>query len=116
MLREKQKIWRRLNLLADIILTFAALTIMILLFHPDLSAVSAELIFGITLVRQLVAADGGLVVNVTIAISHTVLINIVVVDVRLSHRVGASEYPGLIDLKKVVIVARVIGLAGQGAQ
>lgn len=45
MLRDRQHIWRRLNLLGDIILTYVALLAVILLFNPDLGAYSTGLLF-----------------------------------------------------------------------
>ena len=45
MLRDRQHVWRRLNLLGDILLTYAALLTAILLFDPDLSAFGTGLLF-----------------------------------------------------------------------
>jgi len=45
MLRDRQHTWRRLNLLGDIILTYAALLTVILIFNPDLGAYSTGLLF-----------------------------------------------------------------------
>jgi exopolysaccharide biosynthesis polyprenyl glycosylphosphotransferase len=45
MLRERQHIWRRLNFLGDIILTYAALLIVILLYNPGLDAYDTGLLF-----------------------------------------------------------------------
>ncbi len=49
MLRDRQKTWRRINLLGDILLTHAALLTMILAYKPDLSAQFTGLLFIITL-------------------------------------------------------------------
>lgn len=45
MLRERQHIWRRLNFLADIILTYATLLTVILLYDPSLGAYDTGLLF-----------------------------------------------------------------------
>jgi len=45
MLRDRQNVWRRLNLLGDLILTHTALLGMILVFSPEQGAYDAELLF-----------------------------------------------------------------------
>jgi exopolysaccharide biosynthesis polyprenyl glycosylphosphotransferase len=49
MLRDRQQIWRRLNLLGDILLTYAALLAMILVFKPELNPLTTGLMFISTL-------------------------------------------------------------------
>ena len=58
MLRDRQKIWRRINLLGDIILTHAALLVMILAYKPELSAEFTGLLFIITLLVWTVSFYG----------------------------------------------------------
>jgi exopolysaccharide biosynthesis polyprenyl glycosylphosphotransferase len=47
MLRDRQHIWRRLNLLGDIILTYVALLAVILLYDPELGAYETGLLFAV---------------------------------------------------------------------
>jgi len=48
MLRDRQNVWRRLNLLGDLILTHTALLAMILIFSPEHGAYATGLLFIIT--------------------------------------------------------------------
>jgi len=48
MLRDRQNVWRRLNLLGDLILTHTALLVMILIFSPEHGAYATGLLFIIT--------------------------------------------------------------------
>ena len=44
MLRDRQKIWRRLNLLGDIVLTYGALLVSMAVFRPPLSPADISLL------------------------------------------------------------------------
>ena len=50
MLRDRQKTWRRINLLGDLILTFAALQVALMVFRPELDSFQTTMMFGVTLV------------------------------------------------------------------
>jgi len=49
MLRDRQKIWRRINLLGDLILTYAALMAVLKIFQPNLDDFQMLMMFGTTL-------------------------------------------------------------------
>lgn len=58
MLRERQHLWRRINLLGDIILTYVALLAVIVLYNPGLGAYDTGLLFAVVSVAWTVFLYG----------------------------------------------------------